>query len=78
MTKRAQNTTTEGALACAFGEPFAGPHHLCEAESERLCAIFAADVAAGKYDADGYSRLERAAQRRREALRQQADKAGTR
>lgn len=64
-SKRAPNTTADGALACAFGEPWMGSHPLCEAETERACRQFDAEVAAGKYDAEGYTPFERAAQRRR-------------
>lgn len=63
--KHAPNTTEDGALACAFGEPIGGPHPLCDEETERACRKFEADVVAGKYDAEGYTPLERAAQRRR-------------
>lgn len=63
--KRQPNTTVDGAPACAFGEPVGGPHPLCEAETERACRQFAADVAAGVYDEQGYTPLERAAQQRR-------------
>lgn len=63
--KRAPNTTIAGALACAFGEPVDGPHPLCEAETARACRRFDEDVAAGIYDAEGYTPPERAAQRRR-------------
>lgn len=63
--KRQPNTTVDGALACAFGEPLMGPHPLCDAETERACRDFGAAVAAGTYDAEGYTPLERAAQTRR-------------
>jgi hypothetical protein len=46
---------------CVFGEPTIGPHPLCEAEAERLCAAFDADVITGTYDAEGYTPRERAA-----------------
>lgn len=65
VAKREPNTTIDGALACAFGEPWLGPHPLCEAETERACLAFDADVAAGKYDAEGYTPAERAASDRR-------------
>lgn len=65
MKRRAANTTVDGALACAFGEPCLGPHPLCEAETARSCAEFDRLVAAGVYDAEGYTPLERAAQSRR-------------
>lgn len=63
--KRAPNTTPDGALACAFGEPWLGPHPLCEAETERACQQFDVAVAAGTYDEQGFTPLERAAQSRR-------------
>lgn len=62
---RQPNTTVDGGLACAFGEPWLGPHPLCDAETDRACRAFDADVAAGKYDEQGYTPLERAAQQRR-------------
>ena len=65
VPKREPNTMPDGALACAFGEPWGGLHPLCEAETARGCAQFDADVAAGKYDADGYTPKERAARDRR-------------
>jgi ubiquitin len=51
------------------GEGWLGPHHCaeCAAEVERQCAQFAADVAAGKYDADGYTPADRRAQQRQKA-----------
>lgn len=59
-------------LPCAFGqtgEDWDGPHHCaaCAAEVARACAAFAAAVAAGTYDADGYTPTERRAQQRRAA-----------
>jgi len=30
----APNTTSDGQLACAFGEPWLGPHYLCQAWTE--------------------------------------------
>jgi hypothetical protein len=44
---------TDG-LVCAFGEPWMGAHPLCEAEADRMCALFDASVAAGEYDARGH------------------------
>ena len=54
-------------LTCAFGEPWMGPHPLCDAETDRACAEFARLVAAGKYDADGYTPNERKAQQKQKA-----------
>ncbi len=65
MKKPLPNTTAGGELACAFGEPWLGPHPLCEAETDRACRQFDAEVIAGKYDAEGYTPFERAAQTRR-------------
>jgi hypothetical protein len=58
------------AVVCAFGTPWArhvGPPGCaaCAAESDRLAAAFAAAVAAGEYDAQGYTPAERRAQRTR-------------
>lgn len=64
-TLRAPNTTVDGALACAFCEPWRGPHPRCAAHSRVLCARFEADVTAGRYNTDGYTPQERAAQTRR-------------
>lgn len=52
---------------CAFGIPWIvhmnGHGCLwCAAESDRLCAQFAADVASGKYDEFGYTPKDRRAQ----------------
>ncbi len=49
-TKPLPNTTAGGELACAFGEPWMGPHPLCEDETDRACRQFDADVVTGKYD----------------------------
>ena len=39
MTERKRlNRTATGELACLFGEPWLGPHPLCEAEVERILA----------------------------------------
>lgn len=57
-------------LTCAFGVAWPGPHleppigtgggcPRCAAESARLGAAFAAAVAQGRYDADGYTPAER-------------------
>ena len=52
-------------LVCAFGEPWMGPHPLCEAETDRKCARFEAAVLAGTYDAQGYTPNERKAMARK-------------
>ena len=52
-------------LTCAYGEPWVGPHPLCDAAALRLIRQCARDIRAGKYDAEGYSRKERRAQIRR-------------
>lgn len=62
---RTLNTTPDGALACAFFEPWRGPHPRCDAHSRALRARFEADVAVGVYDTDGYTPSDRAAQTRR-------------
>lgn len=49
----------ESSLTCAFGEPWMGPHPLCEAEVDRACTRFAEAVARGDYDAEGYTPQER-------------------
>lgn len=64
-TKRAPNTTEDGGLACAFGEPWMGPHPLCEAEVDRSIREFHAAVARGEYDAEGYTPAERRMQAQR-------------
>ena len=33
------NSTASGELACAFGEPWLGPHPLCQAETARICGV---------------------------------------
>lgn len=67
------------APPCAFGRRaiggsvhaagWLGDHHCdaCCASTLRACEQFAADVRAGKYDAEGYTPAERKAQRRRVA-----------
>lgn len=59
----------DDGLICAFGEPWMGPHPLCEAETERACQQFAEAVRAGKYDVEGYTPAERKAKNRRDAKR---------
>lgn len=55
----------EPDVTCAFGEPIAGPHPLCDAYFHRISAQYHADVAAGKYDAEGYTPKERRAQQKK-------------
>jgi hypothetical protein len=38
------NTTVDGQFACAFSEPWLGPHPLCRAETARVCGVPIADV----------------------------------
>lgn len=38
------NTTPDGGLACAFGEPWCGPHPLCQAETARICGVSIEEV----------------------------------
>ena len=35
-TTRQLNTTVDGQLACAFGEPWLGPHFICQAAIEAI------------------------------------------
>jgi len=53
------------ALVCAYGESWLGMHPLCDAHGEALAKEFAALVASGHYDAEGYTRAERKKQRKR-------------
>jgi len=46
-------------LTCSHGEPWMGPHPLCEAHTEALCHQFEAAVARGEYDAAGYTASDR-------------------
>lgn len=46
-------------LTCANGEPWEGPHPLCEAESDRACERFTEAVKAGTWDEAGYTPNER-------------------
>jgi hypothetical protein len=39
MKPNAPNTTVDGQLACAFGEPWMGPHPICAAETARICGV---------------------------------------
>ena len=54
-------------LTCAFGEPWGigTKHPLCEQLANEGIAEFQTDVAAGIYDAEGYTPAERRAQQRR-------------
>ncbi len=36
MPTRKPNTTLDGQLACAFGEPWLGPHFICQAWVEAI------------------------------------------
>ena len=56
---------SDAGLVCAFGEPWIGPHPLCEAETGRACAAFDAGVQAGRWDAQGYTPAERRQQARK-------------
>jgi hypothetical protein len=63
-----EDKETSGApLTCAFGEPWIGPHPLCQAQLTRDCAAFAAAVTRGEYDARGYTPNERKALTRKQA-----------
>lgn len=53
---------------CHFGEPWMGPHPLCAAAVDRDCARFDEKVAAGIFDAEGYTPKERRAGRRRQLV----------
>jgi hypothetical protein len=65
------DAVVELAPPCSFGSPtvagtvhapgWMGPHHCahCAAETERASAAFAAAVARGEYDAQGYTPAER-------------------
>ncbi len=65
MKTRAPNTTATGEMACANGEPWLGPHPICQQQVEAAYAQFTDDVLTGIFDADGFTPLERAAQLRR-------------
>ena len=52
-------------LTCSFGELWTGPHPLCEAHAKEMSVAFDRDVAAGIYDAQGYTPNERKAQQRK-------------
>lgn len=60
MAKAKQHEVT-----CAFGEPILGEHPLCDAYFHRITEQYIADVAAGKYDAEGYTPKERRAQQKK-------------
>lgn len=61
-----QAADAQAALTCSNGEPWMGPHPICEAETARHCAEFDAAVARGEYDAEGYTPNERKAQAKRQ------------
>jgi hypothetical protein len=44
VIQRALNTTVDGQLACAFGEPWLGPHHLCAAATAAICGVPVSEV----------------------------------
>ena len=52
-------------LTCAYGEPWVGPHPLCDAAALRLIRQCAREIKAGKYDEEGYTKKERRAQLKR-------------
>ena len=57
------------ALACAYREPWIGPHPLCEVMVAQMCADFDSAVARGDLDAHGYATKDRVAvQRRKEEI----------
>jgi len=56
-------------LTCANGEPWLGPHPLCEAETDRACTQFWLDVSAGRYNARGYTKAEWKAKLKRDKER---------
>ena len=58
-------------LTCAHGSPWpCGPCEGCLTESERMAALFDAEVTAGVYDREGYTPAERRAWTRQERVRQ--------
>ena len=59
-------------LRCAYGEPWDGPHPVCEAQVERACAAFDAGMLSGAWDAEGYQPHERRAQVQRVQRRAEA------
>ena len=48
-----------------FGEPWMGPHPLCEAETTRACQRFDEAVKRGEFDTDGYTPAERRQQQKK-------------
>lgn len=72
MTTRASFRSSSGTkkpTTCMFGVPWSA--HMqgclwCHAEADRLCAQFAADVASGKCDAEGFTPKDRRAQAKRQ------------
>lgn len=57
------------ALTCANGEPWLGPHPLCDAEADLACTQFWLAVSAGTYNGRGYTPAEWRAKVRREQQR---------
>lgn len=43
-TQRTPNRTPDGGLACAWGEPWLGPHPLCRAHTAATCGVPIEDV----------------------------------
>lgn len=41
---RQPNTTTDGRIACAFGEYWLGPHPICRAHTADVCGVPIEDV----------------------------------
>jgi len=56
------------ALTCAFGERWMGPHPRCDAHGAELARAFAAAVACGEFDAQGYTLADRRRQSNRVRL----------
>lgn len=44
MKKIAENRTRDGQLACSFGEPWLGPHYICEAAVAAICGVPISEV----------------------------------
>ena len=38
------NRTRDGRLACAFGEPWLGPHFICQAATAAICGVPVSEV----------------------------------
>jgi hypothetical protein len=43
------NTTSDGQLACAFGEPWMGPHYICQAATAAICGVPISEVSLPDY-----------------------------